>query len=162
VAIIALNREHWPAVREIYAAGIAGGDATFATEPPTWQDWDDTHLSRHRFVDVDDSGRVLGWVAVCPTSRRDVYAGVVEVSVYVDPDQQRRGIGGRLLRTVIASTESDGIWTLQAGIFPDNIASLQLHESVGFVVLGVHQRLGRMGHRWRDVVRLERRSAVVG
>jgi L-amino acid N-acyltransferase YncA len=157
--IVALLARHWPQVRAIYQAGIDGGDATFETEPPSWEQWDREHLSRHRFVDVDGE-RVRGWTAVSPASRRAVYAGVVEVSVYVDPGARRRGVGRALLEAVIGSTESYGIWTLQAGIFPENAPSVALHESVGFRQVGIRERLGRHSGTWRDVVLLERRSVL--
>jgi L-amino acid N-acyltransferase YncA len=155
--IATLTFQHWSQVRSIYAAGIAAGDATFQSEPPDWDEWDRGHLPEHRLVEISGE-RVLGWAAVAPTSPRAVYAGVVEVSVYVDPDAQGRGVGRRLLEALIESTERAGIWTLQAGIFPENEASLALHAAVGFRRLGVHERLGQHGDRWRDVVRLERRS----
>lgn len=159
--IVALTAEHWPGAREIYLAGIASGDATFETAVPDWPTWNANHLSAHRFVALD-AGDVAGWVAVSPTSTREVYAGVVEESVYVDPGHQGRGVGRLLLEAVITSTESAGIWTIQTGIFPENAASLALHQRAGFREIGVRERIGRAGTRWRDVVLLERRSPVVG
>ncbi len=159
--IVALTAEHWPDVREIYLAGIASGDATFETAVPDWPTWNARHLSAHRFIALDAED-VAGWVAVIPTSTREVYAGVVEESVYVDPGHQGRGVGRLLLQAVITSTESAGIWTIQTGIFPENAASLALHKRAGFREIGVRERIGRAGTRWRDVVLLERRSPVVG
>ena len=160
--IAPLLREHADAVLRIYQAGIDGGDATFETAVPTWSEFDAARLAEHRFVAVED-GAVLGWIVASPTSSRCVYAGVVEVSVYVDPAAQGRGVGRRLLEHFIASTEAAGVWTLQAGVFPENVASLRLHAAVGFREVGVHERLGRaVDGRWRDVVLLERRSSVVG
>lgn len=156
-----MTPEHWPAVREIYATGIATGDATFETEVPDWSTWNSCHLPGHRFVALDWQGGVLGWAAVSAVSDRCAYAGVVENSVYVQPAAQRRGVGVALLQAVIASTEAVGIWTLQTGIFPENAASLALHHRVGFGTVGVRRRLGRLGEQWRDVVLLERRSDVV-
>jgi phosphinothricin acetyltransferase len=161
MAVTAMLPAHADAVLAIYQQGIDGGDATFATEAPTWAEFDAGHLPEHRFVAVDGD-QVLGWVACSPTSRRAVYAGVVEESVYVHRDGQGRGVGRALLNAVIASTEAAGVWTLRAGIFPENAASLALHERLGFRVIGVTERVGRFRDgRWRDVVLLERRSAVV-
>ena len=162
MAVTPMVPEHADAVLEIYQLGIDTGQATFALQAPNWTEFDDGHLSGHRFVAVAGD-RVLGWVACSPTSKRAVYAGVVEESVYIHPDGRGRGIGRALLNAVIASTEADGIWTLRAGIFPENAASLALHEKLGFRVIGVTERVGQFRDgRWRDVVLLERRSAVVG
>jgi L-amino acid N-acyltransferase YncA len=155
--IVPLAPSHWPQVREIYAAGIATGNATFQSQPSSWSEWDTGHLVEHRFVDLDGD-RVLGWAAASPTSARPVYAGVVEASVYVADDAQGQGVGRRLLEALIVSTERNGIWTIQAGIFPENTASLALHERVGFRRVGVRERIGQHHGRWRDVVLLERRS----
>jgi phosphinothricin acetyltransferase len=151
----------WPAVREIYLAGIATGNATFETSAPEWAEWDAAHLPEHRFVAVDGD-TVLGWVAVSPTSSRTVYAGVVENSVYLAPESRGRGIGRALLDALVASTERAGIWTIRTGIFPENAASLALHRQVGFREVGVRDRPGQLNGVWRDVVLLERRSTVVG
>ena len=162
MTVVPMTAEHWPDVARIYAAGIASGDATFETEVPDWAVWDRGHLPGHRFVSLDAAGRITGWVAAVPVSDRCVYAGVVEHSVYVDPAYQGQGVGRLLLETLIASTEAAGIWTIQSGIFPENVASLAVHERVGFRVVGTRERLGRIGGRWRDVVLLERRSPLVG
>ncbi len=148
-------------VLAIYQAGLDAGNASFEITAPTWSVFDAAKLPDHRFVAVDASDRVLGWIAVAPTSARKVYAGVVEHSVYVDPAAQGRGIARLLLATLIISTEAAGIWTIQSGVFPDNAASLTLHERAGFRVIGVRERIGRHHGRWRDVVLLERRSPVV-
>lgn len=147
-------------VLAIYQAGLDGGDASFEVVAPTWAAFDTTRLPAHRFVAVDGHG-ILGWVAVSPTSTRQVYAGVVEHSVYVDPAAQGRGVGRLLLDTLITSTEAAGIWTIQSGIFPENAASLALHQRAGFRVIGVRERVGRHHDRWRDVVLLERRSPTI-
>ncbi|MDT4926615.1 MAG: hypothetical protein QOG01_4328 [Pseudonocardiales bacterium] len=152
----------WPLVREIYAAGIAGGDATFETAPPDWPRFDASRLPQHRFVARGEGGRAVGWVAVSATSNRAVYAGVVEHSVYVDPAYAGRGIGRALLAALIDSTEAAGIWTIESGVFPENVASLVLHERLGFRRIGVRERIGRHGGVWRDVILIERRSPVVG
>ena len=156
-----LTKDDWPQVRAIYAAGIAAGDATFELEPPDWADFDERHLSAHRFVACAGDGAVLGWATVSPTSRRLVYAGVVEASVYVDPAAAGRGVGRALLTALIESTEAAGIWTITAGVFPENVASLALHEALGFRRVGVRERIGRQRDRWRDVVLFERRSSKI-
>lgn len=145
----------------IYQAGLDGGDASFETTAPTWAAFDQAKLPDHRLVAVDADDTVLGWVAVSPTSNRPVYAGVVEHSIYVDPAAQGRGVARLLLDALIASTEAAGIWTIQSGVFPENTASLVLHERAGFRVIGTRERVGRHYGRWRDVVLLERRSPVI-
>ncbi|SCF20560.1 GNAT family N-acetyltransferase [Micromonospora chokoriensis] len=148
-------------VLAIYQAGLDAGNASFEVTAPTWAAFDVARLAAHRFVAVDRVGTVLGWVAASPTSTREVYAGVVEHSVYVDPAAQGRGAGRLLLDALISSTEAAGIWTIQSGIFPENAASLVLHQRAGFRAVGVRERVGRHHGRWRDVVLLERRSPVV-
>jgi L-amino acid N-acyltransferase YncA len=160
VTIEALRPEHWEQVARIYADGIATGNATFETEVPGWEAWDRSHLAEHRFVAVHE-GRVVGWVAVSPVSDRCVYGGVVENSVYVDESARGRGVGRRLLEALVESTETAGVWTIQTGIFPENDASIRVHERVGFEVVGRRKRLGKLHGAWRDVLLLERRSPVV-
>lgn len=165
VAVVLLTGEHWPDVERIYAAGIATGHATFESEPPSWEQFDAGKLPGQRLVAVED-GRVLGWAAASAVSDRCVYAGVAEHSVYVDPAAGGRGIGRLLLDALIASTETAGIWTLQSGVFPENVASLALHRAAGFREVGVRERVGRMTYgplagQWRDVVFIERRSARI-
>jgi phosphinothricin acetyltransferase len=154
-----MRREDWDAVARILAEGIATGQATFETEVPAWEAWDRSHLPAHRLVAAED-GRVLGWAALAPVSPRPVYAGVAEVSVYVAADARGRGVGAALLDALVRSSEHVGIWTLQAGIFPENDASLRLHRSAGFRVVGRRERLGRLHGTWRDVLLVERRSPV--
>ena len=150
-------------VLAIYQAGLDGGEASFETHAPAWAAFDAAHLPGHRHVVADDaSGQVLGWAAASAVSGRCVYQGVVEHSVYVAPAARGRGVGAALLRALIGSTEAAGIWTIQSGIFPENTASLRLHERAGFRVVGVRERLGRHHGRWRDVVLMERRSPRVG
>jgi L-amino acid N-acyltransferase YncA len=161
VDVRAMRAGDWPAVAEIYAQGIATGDATFETDVPTWDRWDAVHLPGHRLV-AELDGAVVGWTAVSAVSGRCVYAGVVEHSVYVAESARGRGVGRRLLAALTESTESAGIWTIQTGIFPENEPSLALHRAAGFRVLGVRERPGQLHGRWRDVVLLERRSAVAG
>ena len=155
-----LRPEHWPEVARIYADGIATGNATFETAVPEWDAWDRSHLPAHRFVALDGE-RVVGWVAVSRVSDRCAYEGVVENSVYVDTSAQGRGVGRLLLEALLASTEAAGIWTIQTGIFPENVASIAVHERVGFRVVGRRERLGRLDGTWRDVLLLERRSPSV-
>lgn len=154
-----MRAEHAERVLAIYRAGIETGDATFETEPPSWEAFDRSRMAEHRFVATEDA--VMGWVAASAVSERCVYAGVVEHSVYVDPAARGRGIGRALLERLIASTEAAGIWTIQSGVFPENLASLALHRALGFREVGVRERIGRREGVWRDVVLLERRSAAV-
>jgi L-amino acid N-acyltransferase YncA len=156
-----MRTDHWPAVRNIYAEGIATGNATFETEAPEWAKWDQGHLQVCRLV-AGDGQRVLGWAALSPVSSRRVYSGVAEVSVYVAAEARGRGIGKVLLQTLVAQSERCEIWTLQAGIFPENIHSFALHKSCGFREVGLRQKLGQRGGVWRDVLLLERRSSIVG
>jgi len=157
VEIQPLRPDDWPAVRAIFQAGIASGDATFETAAPTWEAWDAAHLPEHRLVARDD-GQVLAWAALAPVSDRCAYAGVAEDSIYVAPAAQGRGVGRQLLAALVASAEQGGIWTVQTGIFPENRASVRLHQACGFRLVGVRERLGRLDGRWRDVLLLERRS----
>jgi phosphinothricin acetyltransferase len=156
-----LTPDDWPAVRDIYRAGIATGQATFETDAPTWEQWDAGHTPTCR-LGARAGGALVGWAALSPVSRRAVYAGVAEVSVYVHPDWRGRGVGRALLTALIVASEAHGFWTLQAGIFPENAASLALHAQCGFRVIGRRERVGRHHGVWRDTVQLERRSQVVG
>src|SRR5437868_4257320 len=151
------------AVLAIYQAGLDTGQASFETQAPEWAAFDAARLADHRYVARDRStGEVLGWDAVSAVSSRCVYAGVVEHSVYVASGARGRGVGTALLRALIRSTERAGIWTIESGIFPENAASLRLHQGMGFRMVGTRERLGRHHGRWRDVVLLERRSPAVG
>ncbi|MFF3677873.1 GNAT family N-acetyltransferase [Streptomyces sp. NPDC002120] len=161
VRIEALLPEHAEQVLAVYQDGIDEGNATFEIRAPSWEAFDKGRLPQHRFVALDDNGAVLGWVAASAVSDRCAYAGVVEHSVYVHPGARGRGIARALLDTLIASTEAAGIWTIQSGIFPENTASLALHQRAGFRVIGTRERIGRHHGAWRDVVLLERRSTVV-
>lgn len=156
-----LQPDDWPSVRKIYTQGIATGQATFETEAPDWEDWDRAHRADCRLV-AEVDGLVAGWAALSPVSGRCVYAGVAEVSVYVAEAQRGRGVGKVLLRVLVTKSEQAGVWTLQAGIFPENQASIALHQRCGFRVVGTHERLGQMGGRWRDVLLMERRSQAAG
>ncbi|MFE2163570.1 GNAT family N-acetyltransferase [Streptomyces sp. NPDC059447] len=161
VRIEALLAAHAEQVLGIYQSGIDEGNATFETQAPEWAAFDKAKLPGHRFVAVDEDGRVLGWVAASAVSDRCAYAGVVEHSVYVHPAARGRGIARALLDALISSTEAAGIWTIQSGIFPENTASLAVHARAGFRVIGTRERIGRHHGVWRDVVLLERRSRVV-
>lgn len=163
VRIETMTADDWPAVRAIYEAGIQTGMSTFETAAPTWEAWDAAHRQDCRLVARNVEGRVVGWTAVSPVSPRRVYAGVVEESVYIAADARGRGIGARLLQALFEASEPAGIWTIQAGIEIRNVASLRLHEKVGFRRIGVRERIGRDATgQWRDVVLLERRSNRVG
>jgi len=152
-----MRDEDWPGVRAIYLQGIATGNATFETDVPTFERWSAAHLPEHRFVAVrgDD---VVGWAALAPVSDRCAYAGVAEDSVYVAEDARGHNIGRGLLDTLIAHADEHGIWTIQSGIFPENVASVQLHLRCGFRVVGTRERLGQLHGRWRDVLMVERRK----
>lgn len=159
IAVVPLCDEHADEVLAIYQAGLDTGNASFETTAPAWDRWDAAHLPRHRFVALA-AERVVGWVAASPVSARPVYAGVLEHSIYIAPGSHGHGIGRALLDTYVAATEAAGVWTLQTGIFPENQASLALHHRAGFRTVGRRERIGQHHGRWRDVLLLERRSAV--
>lgn len=161
VRIRPLVQDDWPAVRGIYEEGIATGHATFQSAAPPWETWDAEHLPQARLA-AEANGTVCGWAALSAVSGRCVYAGVAEVSVYVAAAARGRGVGRRLLDELVTASEQHGLWTLQAGIFPENEASVRTHLACGFRVVGRRERLGRMHGAWRDVLLLERRSPVVG
>ena len=153
----------WPAVAAIYASGIATGHATFETEVPGWEAWDAARHTACRLVLEDGDGRVVGFAALTPVSKRPVYRGVAEVMVYVAEELRGRGLGGRLMRSLVDCSEAAGFWTLQASIFPENAASIRAHERVGFRLVGRREAIARFHDgRWRDTVVLERRSPTVG
>ena len=151
----------WDAVRAIYREGIATGNATFETDVPDWEAWDRGHLRACRLVAKAD-GRVVGWAALTPYSSRRAYAGVAGLSIYVSASARGQGIGRALLGALIDASERAGLWTLQAGIFPENTASLALHRALGFREVGRREHIGQLNGVWRDVVLMERRSKVVG
>jgi L-amino acid N-acyltransferase YncA len=155
-----MQPDDWTAVAAIYAEGIATGHATLETTVPPYEAWDAARLAHPRLVARAD-GVVRGWVALVPYSRRDVYRGVAEEMIYVAESARGQGIGGGLLRAMIEEAERAGIWTLQASIFPENEASIALHERCGFRIVGTRERLGKLGDAWRDVVLMERRSALL-
>ncbi|HEX3923326.1 MAG TPA: GNAT family N-acetyltransferase [Streptosporangiaceae bacterium] len=149
-------------VLAVYQAGLDSGNASFETAAPAWEEFDRARLRLHRHVATGRDGEVLGWTAASTVSDRCVYAGVVEHSVYVAPGARGRGIGAALLAALAGSTEAAGIWTIQTGIFPENTASIGLHEQAGFRAVGTRRRVGRHHGRWRDVLMMERRSIVAG
>jgi len=161
VEIRSMANEDWQTVRAIYLAGIAAGQATFETGAPTWEEWGVAHLPAPRLVAIADDA-VVGWAALGSVSVRPVYAGVAEVSVYVEPTRHGQGIGRALLETLVRESEQHGIWTLQASIFPENAASISLHKSCGFREVGTRERIGQMKGLWRNTMLLERRSKLVG
>lgn len=160
-SIVDMQLDDWPQVRAIYLEGIATGNATFEKLAPEWLDWDTGHLQKPRLVARAD-GDILGWAAVSRVSGRCVYGGVAEVSVYVAERARGRGVGTQLMSRLITDSEAAGLWTLQAGIFPENTASIALHKAAGFRIVGTRERLGKMNGRWRDVVLMERRSSIAG
>lgn len=159
--IEAMQPDDWPAVRSIYLEGITSGHATFETEAPSWQDWDASHHQFGRLV-AREADRVIGWAALSPVSRRQVYSGVAEVSVYVSDDSRRRGVGRALLDKLICESEQNNIWTLQASVFPENAATIRLHRGCGFHEVGRRERIGKLNDAWRDTLLLERRSQLAG
>jgi L-amino acid N-acyltransferase YncA len=159
IRIEPMRPQDWTAVRAIYLEGIATGNATFEQTAPEWEKWDAGHLPSIRFV-ARFEGDVVGWAALSGVSSRCVYAGVAEVSIYVAERVRGRGVGRQLMARLIAESEAADIWTLQAGIFPENVASIALHQRAGFRIVGQRERLGQMNGRWRDVVLMERRSAL--
>jgi len=161
IAIEPMTEEHWQSVRDIFAQGIATGNATFETSTPTWEEWDSRHLPTCRLVAVGGNS-VVGWAALSPVSSRQVYRGVAEVSVYVAENVRGQGVGAALLAELIEESERNGIWTLQAGILAENAASLHLHDKAGFRIVGRRERIGCLDGQWRDTVLMERRSNIVG
>jgi phosphinothricin acetyltransferase len=162
-----MTEADWPQVEAIFAAGIAGGEATFETATPAWEQFDAAKVRDPRLVALDDSGAVVGWAAASPVSARAVYRGVIEHSVYIDPVQQGRGIGRLVLAAFVDAAEAAGYWTIQSSIFPENTASLSLHRRAGFRVVGTRERIARSelgphAGQWRDTVMVERRSTRNG
>jgi L-amino acid N-acyltransferase YncA len=156
-----LEPTDWQQVVEIYLAGVAGGNATFETQAPGWEQWDSAHFNVARFVAVDDLG-IHGWAALSPVSTRHAYRGVAEVSVYVSTEFQGKGVGRQLLEALITESERHDIWMLQASIFSENSASLKLHTACGFREVGYRERIAKLKDTWRSTTLLERRSTIVG
>ena len=159
--INAMQPDDWLLVRAIYLEGIATGKATFETEAPSWEEWNASHLVLARLV-ARDEDRLIGWAALSEVSRRQVYSGVAEVSVYVARDNRRQGVGRALLERLITESEQNGIWTLQASVFPENVATIALHRACGFREVGRRERISKLNGSWRDTILLERRSKSVG
>jgi L-amino acid N-acyltransferase YncA len=162
MTIQSLTEAHWPAVKAIYEAGFATGNATFETQAPAWEAWDKAHLGHSRLVATDEVGTVLGWAALSPVSGRCVYGGVAEISIYIAAEARGQGVGRQLLQALIAESEAHGIWTLQAGTFQENTASIALHTQAGFRIIGHRERIGQHHGVWRNTVQMERRSPTVG
>lgn len=160
VSIRKMNDEDWKTVMEIYQEGIASGNATFQMEPPEWQEWDSSHLRECRYVACVENS-VVGWAALSPYSRRNAYRGVAELSIYVGSGYQGSGVGKALLSELVRGSEKAGFWTLLAGIFPENQASIALHLGLGFREVGCREKVGEMQGVWRDVLIFERRSRTV-
>lgn len=156
-----LTKEDWPEVDRIYQEGILTRNATFEKEVPSWDSWDSEHCEECRLV-AETNGKVIGWASVKPISIRHAYRGVAEVSVYISESSQGKGVGSKLMENLIQLSEQNGYWTLQAGIFPENKASITLHKKFEFKEIGVRERVGEMDGKWRDVLLMERRSLVVG
>ena len=152
---------HWEAVKQIYAEGLATGNATFQTSVPTWDEWNEAHVKNSRLIAIENE-IILGWAALTPVSGRCVYAGVGEVSVYVSEKARGKGIGKILLNALIDESEKNNFWTLQAGIFPENVASVKIHRACGFRIIGAREKIGQSNGFWRDTLLLERRSTIVG
>lgn len=156
-----MEASDWEAVSKIYTEGIATGFATFETGSPTYEAWDSAHMTSCRIVAVEDD-KILGWAALSPVSSRCVYGGVAEVSVYVGQDSRGKGAGRLLMETLITESESEGLWTIQSGIFPENKGSIELHKKVGFRFIGKRERVGKLHGEWKDNLLFERRSKTVG
>lgn len=166
-AVRPFSSEDWPAVEAIYREGIVSGDATFEAEPPSWEDFDAGRLADLRLAAVDESGTVLAWAAASPVSSRPVYRGVIEHSVYVAGSARGHGVGRQLLEAFVRDADAGGYWMIQSSIFPENTASLTLHERAGFRMVGRRERIAQMTYgphagRWRDTILVERRSGVAG
>ena len=155
------DESDWGKISEIYEEGIKTENATFQTEIPNWSDWNNSHLTSCRIV-VELNNEIVGWSALSPISSRCVYGGVAEVSVYVSNSHSGQKIGTKLLKKLILESEKNGIWTLQAGIFPENIASLKIHSNLGFRKVGYREKIGKMKGKWRDTILMERRSQNIG
>ena len=156
-----MKHEDWEQVSKIYMEGIETGNATFETDVPSWESWISKHLPCCNIV-ARRGNKILGWAAVSPTSSREVYSGVTEVSIYVNKECKRKGVGLALLKELIELSENNGIWTLQAGIFSENEASINLHKKCGFRIVGIREKIGKMDGIWRDVILMERRSKKAG
>ena len=156
-----MNEQDSTRVLEIYKMGIETRNATFETRVPSWADWDAGHLKHSRFVYIDN-GKVIGWVALSPVSSRSAYQGVAEISIYIDTNTLGKGIGSLLIYKVITSSEEQGIWSLYSSVFPENTATIKLHEKFNFRIIGTREKIGQIDGKWRDTILLERRSSMTG
>ncbi|TAL66284.1 MAG: N-acetyltransferase family protein [Bacteroidetes bacterium] len=154
----AMQQEDSSRVLEIYRMGLERGNSTFETEVPSWKEWDSKHLTHSKYI-FEDNGIILGWVALSPFSERKVYKGMAEVSIYVDTDFHGKKIGSCLMEQMIASSELNGIWTLFSSVFPENEATIKLHQKFGFRIIGKRERIAKLHGKWRDTILLERRSS---
>ncbi len=161
IIIDKLTEQSWIDVARIYESAIATKNVTFHTCAPSWDEWDKSHRQDCRLIAKIDN-KIVGWSALSYVSSRSVYSGVAEVSVYVDSDFRGKGVGDKLMSSLISDSEKQGIWTLQAAIFPENIGSIKLHLKHGFRIIGIKERIGKMDNEWRDLTMVERRSNVVG
>ncbi|MCW3170615.1 GNAT family N-acetyltransferase [Chryseobacterium sp. 09-1422] len=159
--IIPIHKDHFPEIAEIYMQGLETGNATFETTLPTWEEWDKAKLKHSRLVAIIDN-TVVGWAALSAVSDRCVYGGVAEVSIYISNDYQGKGIGKALMQKLIEESESNGIWTLQSGMFPENETTVALHKSAGFRMIGHREKVGKLGNTWRNTIMMERRSKTIG
>lgn len=159
--IITIRKDHFPEIAEIYRQGLETGHATFETNVPTWEDWDKGKLKHSRLVATLDN-TVVGWAALSAVSDRCVYGGVAEVSIYISNNHQGKGIGKALMQKLIEESEGNDIWTLQSGMFPENEATVALHENAGFRIIGHREKVGKLGNTWRDTIMMERRSKTIG
>jgi L-amino acid N-acyltransferase YncA len=160
ILIRVMNAADWPSVSEIYKQGIVTGNATFEQAVPVWSDWDNAHLKSCRLV-AEIDGEIVGWAALSPVSGRCVYAGVAEVSVYVSENNRGQKIGKQLLDQLIKDSELNGLWTLQAGVFPENGPSIKIHTDLGFRIVGRREKIGKLNGVWRDTLLIERRSITI-
>lgn len=159
--ITAIVKEHYPNISRIYKEGIETGHATFETTIPEWEDWDKSKLKHSRLAAIVDD-TVVGWAALSPVSNRCVYGGVAEVSIYISNMHKGKGIGTALISKLIDDSEANGIWTLQSGMFPENEATVALHQRFGFRLVGYREKIGKLGNTWRDTIIMERRSKTIG
>lgn len=159
--ITAIVKEHYPNISRIYKEGIETGHATFETTVPEWEDWDKSKLKHSRLAAIVDD-TVVGWAALSPVSNRCVYEGVAEVSIYISNMHKGKGIGTALISKLIDDSEANGIWTLQSGMFPENEATVALHQRFGFRLVGYREKIGKLGKTWRDTIIMERRSKTIG
>jgi L-amino acid N-acyltransferase YncA len=159
--IIKIEEEHYSAITKIYLQGIATGFATFQTSAPSWEEWDKAHLKTCRILAKKDN-EIIGWAALTQVSSRCVYEGVAEVSIYIEQEFRGKGIGKFLLSALIKQSEENGLWTLQSGIFAENIGSIALHEKCGFRKIGYREKIAKLNNVWKDNIIMERRSKTVG